>query len=532
MAETTFHVLLSDTLNAQGVGVFRRYPQLEVDVKTGLKPAELAEIIAPYHGLVVRSATHVTREVVERADSLRVIGRAGVGVDNIDLEAATRRGIVVMNSPLGNSVTTAEHAISMMMALARHIPTANAAVRAGRWERSKFVGIEVSNKTLGVVGLGNIGRIVAERAIGLRMKVIGYDPILTREAAARIGVEMVTLEQLYRRADFITVHTPLTPDTRSLIGAAAFAAMKPGVRIINCARGGIVDEQALADALESGKIAGAALDVFVEEPPPKDHPLLRFDQVIATPHLGAATDEAQIQVAIDIAQQIADFLINGVISHSVNMPALSPKELETLGPHLRLAERLGRLAAQLIAEPPAQITVGLGGEAAGLKAEPITAAALKGLLSGFLDQDFNYVSAPFIARERGISVTESRSRETTDYVNTLTLSVRTAGGVHEVAGAVIGNRGLRLVRIDGYRVEAVPEGYFLMLHNRDVPGVVGAVGSMLGQAGINIAGLELGRDRAGGMALSLVEVDGAVPAAVLERLKTIPAIVSATLLKL
>jgi D-3-phosphoglycerate dehydrogenase len=532
MAEPAFRVLLSDTLNAQGVDVLRRFPQIGVDIKTGLKPPELAGIISPYHALIVRSATQVTREVIDRADALRVIGRAGVGVDNIDLQAATRRGVVVMNSPLGNSVTTAEHAVSMMMALARHIPAANAAVHAGRWERSRFTGVEVCNKTLGVIGLGNIGRIVAERALGLRMKVIGYDPILTAEAAARIGVEMVTLEQLYRRADFITVHTPLTRDTRSLIAPAAFALMKPGVRIINCARGGIVDEQALADALASGKVAGAALDVFVEEPPPKDHPLLKFDNVIATPHLGAATDEAQIQVAIDIAQQTADFLLNGVISHSVNMPALSPKELETLGPHLQLGERLGRLAAQLIGEPPVQITVGLGGEAAALKAEPITAAALKGLLSGFLDQDFNYVSAPFIARERGISVTESRSRETTDYINTLTLAVRTASGTHEVAGAVIGNRGLRLIRIDGYRVEAVPEGYFLMLHNRDVPGVVGAVGSMLGQAGVNIAGLELGRDRAGGTALSLVEVDGAVPAEVLERLKTIPAITSAALLKL
>jgi D-3-phosphoglycerate dehydrogenase len=531
MAES-FRVLLSDALNPQGVEVFSRYPQLRVDIKTGLKPAELAEIIAPYHALVVRSSTRVTREVIERAEALRVIGRAGVGVDNIDLEAATRRGIVVMNSPLGNSVTTAEHALSMLMALARHIPAANAAVKAGRWERGKFTGVEVSNKTLGVIGLGNIGRIVAERAQGLKMKVIGYDPILTAEAAARIGVEMVSLEQLYRRADFITVHAPLTKDTRGLVGAAAFAVMKPGVRIINCARGGIVDEQALCEALRSGKVAGAALDVFVEEPPPKDHPLLRFDNVIATPHLGAATDEAQIQVSIDIAQQIAEFLLEGVIRHSVNMPALSPKELETLGPHLRLAERLGRLAAQLIDEAPAQITVGLGGEAAGLKAEPITAAALKGLLSGFLDQEFNYVSAPFIARERGISVTESRSRETTDYVNTLTLSVRTAAGMHEVAGAVIGNRGLRLIRIDGYRVEAVPEGYFLMLHNRDVPGVVGAVGSMLGQAGINIAGLELGRDRVGGTALSLVEVDQPVPPEVLERLKTLPAITAAALLKL
>lgn len=531
MAES-FRVLLSDSLNPLGVEVFSRYPQLRVEVKTGLKPDELAGVIAPYHALVVRSSTRVTREVIERAESLRVIGRAGVGVDNIDLEAATRRGIVVMNSPLGNSVTTAEHALSMLMALARHIPAANAAVKAGRWDRGKFTGVEVSNKTLGVIGLGNIGRIVAERAQGLKMKVIGYDPILTAEAAGRIGVEMVSLEQLYRRADFITVHAPLTRDTSGMVGAAAFALMKPGVRIINCARGGIVDEQALCEALRSGKVAGAALDVFVEEPPPRNHPLLQFDNVIATPHLGAATDEAQIQVAIDIAQQVAEFLLEGVIRHSVNMPALSPKELETLGPHLRLAERLGRLAAQLIDDPPVQITVGLGGEAAGLKAEPITAAALKGLLSGFLDQEFNYVSAPFIARERGISVTESRSRETTDYVNTLTLSVRTASGVHEAAGAVIGNRGLRLIRIDGYRVEAVPEGYFLMLHNRDVPGVVGAVGTMLGQAGINIAGLELGRDRVGGTALSLVEVDQPVPPQVLERLKTLPAITAAALLKL
>ncbi len=531
MAEN-FRVLLSDPLNPQGLEVLSRHPQLKVDVRTGLKPSELAAIIAPYHALVVRSATRVTREIVDRAACLRIIGRAGVGVDNIDLEAATRRGIVVMNSPVGNSVTTAEHTISMMMALARHIPAADAAVKAGRWERANFIGIEVFNKTLGIIGLGNIGRIVAERALGLRMKVIGFDPILTGDAAARIGVEMVTLEQLFRRADFITMHTPLTADTRGLMGAAAFAMMKPGVRIINCARGGIVDEQALCEALAAGKVAGAALDVFVDEPPPPDHPLLRLGNVIATPHLGAATDEAQIQVAIDIAQQIAEFLLEGVIRHSVNMPALSPRELETLGPHLRLAERLGRLAAQLIEEPPSRLTVGLGGEAAGLSAEPITAAALKGLLSGFLDQEFNFVNAPFIARERGISVTESRSRETTDYVNTLALSVQTPGGTHEVAGAVIGNRALRLIRIDGYRLEAVPEGYFLMLHNRDVPGVVGAVGTMLGQAGINIAGLELGRDRIGGMALSLVEVDEAVPAEVLERLKTIPAITAAALLKL
>ncbi len=528
-----FRVLLSDSLAPQGLDVLRRHsPRIEFDSKVGLKPSELAAAIEPYDALLIRSSTKVTREVIERAKALKVIGRAGVGVDNVDLEAATRRGVVVMNSPSGNSVTTAEHAISMMMALARHIPAANASLRAGRWERGKFTGTEVCNKTLGVIGLGNIGRIVADRAIGLKMKVIGYDPFFTAEAAVRLGFELVSLDQMYERADFITVHTPLTDETRGMVGEAAFAKMRKGVRIINCARGGIVDETALLEALRSGKVAGAALDVFVEEPPPADHPLLKLDSVIATPHLGAATDEAQVQVAVDIAQQVIDFLIDGVARHAVNLPALSPQELEVLGPHLRLAEKLGKLAAQLISDTPTLVTVALGGEAADLNAEPIGAAALKGLLSGSLDQELNYVNAPFIARERGIRVTETRSREATDYVNTLFLSVRTATGEHEVAGAVLGNRAMRLIRIDGYRVEAVPEGYFLMLHNRDVPGVVGAVGTMLGQSGINIAGLELGRDRVGGTALSLVEVDGPVPTAVLEKLKTIPAITAASLLKL
>jgi D-3-phosphoglycerate dehydrogenase len=528
----SFRVLLSDSLAQQGLEVLRHHPELQVDLKPGIKPDDLAAAIGDYDALIIRSGTRITREIIDRADRLKVIGRAGVGVDNVDVQAATRRGIVVMNSPLGNSVTTAEHAISMMMALARLIPAADRSVHEGKWERGKFIGIEVCNKTLGVIGLGNIGRIVADRAIGLKMKVVGFDPILTPDAAARLGIELVGLEELYRRADFITVHTPLTADTRGLVGTAAFDKMKKGVRVINCARGGIVDEAALAAALKSGKVAGAALDVFVEEPPPKDHPLLAMPGVIATPHLGAATDEAQVQVAVDIAQQVADFLLEGAIRYAVNIPALSPKELEKLGPHLSLAEKLGRLLAQLIDSAPSQVTVSLGGEAAGLNAEPLTAAVLKGLLSSFLEQELNYVNAPFIARERGIRVIESRSREVTDYVNTITITAQNAGNTHEVAGAVIGNRALRLIRIDGFRVEAVPEGYFLMLHNRDVPGVVGAVGTMLGQEGINIGGLELGRDRVGGMALSLVEVDEPVPPAVIEKLKTLPAIVSASLLKL
>jgi D-3-phosphoglycerate dehydrogenase len=527
-----FRVLISDSLAEPGLEVLRQHPRISLDIRTGLKPPELAEIIAPYHALIIRSATRVTQEVIERADALRVIGRAGVGVDNIDVNAATRRGIVVMNSPLGNSVTTAEHAIAMMMALTRHIPAANSSVHAGKWERSKFTGAEVSGKTLGVIGLGNIGRIVADRGIGLKMKVVGFDPIMTAEAAARAGIELVPLDELFRRADFISVHTPLTDDTRGLIGRSAFALMKKGVRIINCARGGIVDEEALYEALVSGRVAGAALDVFSVEPPPRDHPLLTLDNLIATPHLGAATDEAQVQVAIDIAQQVIAFLVEGVVQHSVNLPALSPKEMEVLGPHLRLAEKLGILASQLITTAPIEVTVGLGGEAASLRAEPITAAVLKGLLSAFLEQPLNYVNAPYIARERGIHVTETRSREATDYIDTLSVSVRTPEAKHEVAGAVFGNRTLRIIRIDGYRVEAVPEGYYLMLHNRDVPGVVGAIGTALGRSGINIAGLELGRDRVGGMALSLVEVDEAVPESVLESLKTIPAITSAAFIKL
>ncbi len=527
-----FRILLSDQLAEQGLQILRAHPEFDVDVKLGLAPSALASIIAGYDALIIRSATKVTREVIDAASNLRVIGRAGVGVDNVDLEAATRRGIVVMNSPLGNTVTTAEHTIAMMMAVARHIPAADRALREGRWDRSRFIGVELCNKVLGIIGLGNIGRVVADRALGLKMHVIASDPILTSEAASKLGVELVSLDELLARADFITIHTPLTPETRGMIGQAAFQKMKPGVRLINCARGGIVDEQALVDALRSGKVAGAALDVFSQEPLPPDHPLLSFPNVVVTPHLGAATDEAQTQVAIDIAQQVADFLLHGIVRHAVNLPALSPRELEAMRPHLQLAEKLGHLAAQLIKEAPEEVTIGLGGDAANLNPEPIVAAALKGLLSHFMEQTLNYVNAPFIARERGIRVVETRSREVTDYVNNLTLEVRTASGVLKVAGAVVGKRGLRLIGIDGFRFEAVPEGNFLVLHNRDVPGVVGAVGTILGSEGINIAGLDLGRDRVGGMAISLVAVDEPVSSSVIERLKTIPAITSAAAVSL
>src|SRR5262245_43496902 len=527
-----YRVLLTDSLGPEGLEKLRGQPELEIDARPGIKPDELLAAIRGAHGLIIRSGAKVTADVLGHADKLRVIGRAGIGVDNVDVEAATKRGIVVMNTPGGSNVTTAEHAITMLLALARNVPQAAASVRAGRWERSRWLGTEVCNKVLGVIGLGNIGAIVAERALGLRMKVIAFDPFVTLETAARLRVELVSLDELHAGADFITIHTPLTPETRGLIGRETIARMKRGVRIINCARGGIVDEAALADAIRAGHVAGAALDVFAEEPPPKDDPLVQLEQVICTPHLGASTGEAQVNVAIAIAQQVADFLCRGIIQNAVNVPSLSPEVLQVLRPYLLLAEKLGTLQAQLITEAPQEVTVQASGEVAERDVRSLTAAVLRGLLGQLLEASVNFVNAPAIARERGIKVIESRAPQMSDYVNALAVQVRTASRTLGVEGAVFGAGTVRLTKIDGFRMEAVPEGYVLMLHNRDVPGVVGKVGTLLGESEINIAGIELGRERVWGMALSLIHVDGAVPDAVLERLRTLPQIVSAQLLRL
>lgn len=525
-------VLITDSLAQQGLDRLSAYADLEVDIRPGLSPEEFVRAIPPYQGLIVRSGTRVTKEAIAAATSLRVVGRAGIGVDNIDVEAATRRGIVVMNTPGGNNVTTAEHALSLLLALARNIPQANASLKAGRWEREKFIGSEVANKVLGVIGLGNIGAIVAERALGLKMRVVAYDPFVSSEVAAKLRVELVSLDELYAQADFITVHTPLTKETRSLIGAAAFAKMKKGVRIINCARGGIVDEEALLHALTGGQVAGAALDVFVQEPLPPTHPLLKLDQVICTPHLGAATDEAQINVAVAIADQVASFLTRGVIQNAVNFPALTPKMVEILHPYLVLGEKLGSFLAQITAEAPLEVQVEYSGEIIEYDIAPATAAVLRGLLSPFLESAVNYVNAPHIARERGIRIVESRSSRPSDFLNAVVVRVVGATSSNLVEGAVFSNKAVRLVRVNDFYLEAVPEGYILVLHNRDVPGVVGAVGTLLGQRGINIAGLELGRERVGGMAISLIHVDGQVPPEVLAELRTLEPIVSAQLIRL
>lgn len=529
-------VLVSDKLAPEGLRVLQDAAAtggISFDSRPGLSPAELIAAIGDYDALIVRSGTTVTAEVIAAATRLRAIGRAGIGVDNIDVDAATRRGIAVMNTPGGNNVTTAEHAISMMLALARSIPQATASMRAGKWEKSKFTGSEISGKILGLVGIGNIGKLVAERGRGLKMKVIAHDPFITEERAAEIGVELAPLDEVLARADFVSLHVPLTADTRNLLGSTQMRSMKKGARLINCARGGIVNEAALAEALSSGHLAGAALDVFEEEPPRPDSPLLSLENVICTPHLGAATEEAQVNVAVAVAEQVVDFLVRDVTRNAVNVPSVTAEQLEVLRPYLKLGEKLGALQAQLLEQAPTEVKVEYGGEVATVDVQPVTVAVLHGLLDRLLESStVNYVNARELARERGIKITESRTAQTSGYVNQVKVSVRTMDKESEVVGAVFGREVVRLVRVDRFHLEAVPEGRILMLHNRDVPGVVGAVGTLLGEAKVNIAGLELGREAVGGIALSLVHVDDAVPQAVLARLRSLPEILSADLLEL
>ncbi|MBM4269763.1 MAG: phosphoglycerate dehydrogenase [Deltaproteobacteria bacterium] len=532
-------VLVSDKLAPEGLERLEKEPGIEVDHRPGLSPDELKAIIGGYDALIIRSGTKVTADVIAVADRLKVVGRAGTGVDNVDVPAATRRGIVVMNTPGGNNITTAEHAVSMALACARFIPQADASLRGGKWEKTAFTGTEVTGKTFGVVGLGNIGRVVANRACGLAMKVIAHDPFVTPETKP-LEVEMVSFDELLSRADFISVHVPLTPETKNLIDAKAIARMRPGVRIINCARGGIVDEAALADGIRSGKVAAAAVDVFVDEPPSRDHPLLALQNVVVTPHLGASTEEAQTNVAVAIADQVADFLRSGAITAAVNMPPLTPEQRESLAPFLELGEKLGSLVQQLGASDakapggaPVSVEIEYRGDVVERGSKTVTAAVLRGLLVPILGDDLNYVSAPVIARERGISVRETVSAQPSDFRNRIGVSVRFASEArHEVAGAVFGGRILRLVKINDFFLEAVPDGYILMLHNRDVPGVVGQVGTLLGRNRVNIAGLELGREKIGGRAVSLFHVDEPVPDSALAELRQMPEVLSAALIRL
>ncbi|MGH9852818.1 MAG: phosphoglycerate dehydrogenase [Blastocatellia bacterium] len=518
-------ILISDNLSKLGVNLLRRHEQFQVDFNAGLKPEELKKIIGDYQALIVRSETRVTPEIIAAADNLKVIGRAGTGVDNINVPAATARGIVVMNAAGGNSVTTAEHTISLMMSLARKIPQAHGKLKSGVWDKKSFMGAELAGKTLGVIGLGNIGKIVASRAVGLAMKVVAYDPFITKEVAARAGIELATLDEVFERSDFVTVHTPMTEETRGIIGQSAFAKMKDGVRVINCARGGLVDEQALYDAIKAGKVAGAALDVFEQEPVPADHPLLTLDEVVVTPHLGASTHEAQDSVAITIAETVANFLLTGAIAGAVNVPAVSSEALETMRPYLGLGEKLGVFQSQFFNRPVSEVQINYSGEVADLDVRPITQAVLTGLLKS-VSARVNQVNASLIAEERGLRVTESKARAAQDFTTLVEVVVGNEKSESRIAGTIFGRGEQRIVVIDSYRLEAAAEGQMLVLQNSDQPGVVGRVGTFLGDHHVNIAQLYLSRNRAGGTALSVYQVDSALDAATLAELAKAPHMIS------
>jgi D-3-phosphoglycerate dehydrogenase len=525
-------VLVSDSLSDEGLSILERAHGLETDYRPGITPDELRRILPEYEGLIIRSGTKVTADLLSVATRLRVVGRAGIGVDNVDLAAATERGVIVMNTPEGNAVTTAEHAISLMTSLARRIPQATASMRAGRWEKNHFSGLELFDRVLGVVGLGNIGSIVADRARGLRMRVIAFDPVVSEERAQRLGVELVSLDELLRRADVITLHVPLTKETRGLIGKSAFARTRRGVLVINAARGGIVDEAALIEALDSGQCGGAALDVFEQEPPPADHPLLGRDDVVLTPHLGAATEQAQLNVARAIAEQVVAYLVDGVVRNAVNMPSVSADELEELGPYIALGEKIGLFQGQIPSDV-AEIDIEYAGEIAQLNTKPITIAVLRGMLLPWCGETVNYVNAPLLAQRRGIRVIESKAAEPEDFLSLLSVRVRDRSGrEHLACGTIFGRTQPRLVRVDNFRFEAIPEGATILLHNQDQPGVVGRVGTLLGDASVNIARMQLGLDRPTGQALQLLSVEGNVDDALLARLRALPGVQTVKLLDL
>jgi D-3-phosphoglycerate dehydrogenase len=514
-------VLISDALSPAAVAIFKdRGLDVEFQPNLGKDKDKLAATINGFDGLAIRSATKVTGKLLEQAKNLKVIGRAGIGVDNVDIPAATARGIIVMNTPFGNSITTAEHAISLMLALARQIPEADSSTRAGKWEKNKFLGVEIFGKTLGIIGCGNVGSIVADRALGLKMKVIAYDPFLSGERALKLGVEKVELDELWRRADFITLHTPLTEKTRNIINAETLAHMRRGVRLINCARGELIDDVALVAALKSGHVAGAALDVFREEPATQSV-LFGLPNVVCTPHLGASTMEAQENVALQIAEQMSDYLLRGAISNAVNFPSISAEEAPKLKPFIALAEKLGSFAGQLTESGIKQVRLTYEGVVAQMNTKALTSAAVAGLLRPML-QEVNAVSAPIVAKDRGIIVEDTRRDAEGDHDSLITLAVVTDRQTRSVSGTVFADGRPRIVDIKGIRMDAEFAPSMLYVTNQDKPGFIGRFATLLAEAGINIATFHLGRESPGGNAIALVEVDGSVPAEVLAKVRQIP----------
>ncbi len=521
-------ILVTDGIAAEGKNLLESAANLEPDIRLKVEPDELKRIIANYQGVIIRSATNITAEVIEAAGgNLKVIGRAGIGVDNIDVSAATRNGIVVMNTPEANAVTTAEHAIALMFSLARQIPQAHISTASGKWERGKFKGIELFGKTLGLVGLGTIGKLVAERAIGVKMNAVAYDPFLSPEAAERAGVKLASLEQTLAESDVVTIHAPLTPETKNLIDTDAIAGMRDGAILINCARGGIVDEQALSEAVSSGKLAGAALDVFSSEPPPEDGPALQNpDKMIFTPHLGASTREAQEKVGAAIARQIIDFA-GGVIKNAVNMPSLDARQAERMSPYVALSEKLGSFLGQ-ICRGAERVEVEYGGDIAEFDTTVLTLSVLKGFLSPVMDTVVTHVNASVIAEDRGIEIVESKTNVSGDYTNLITVKVSTPEGKRSVSGVIFGKKEPRFVMMDGVSLDVIPEGVLLISENYDKPGLIAGMCGILSEAGVNIARMHLGRENMGGRAIVFTSVDSSVGEAEMEKINALQDIISIT----
>ncbi len=497
-------VLISDNLSPIGVKILQD-AGLEVDVKTGLTPEELKAVIPAYDGLVIRSASKVTEEIIEAGEKLKVVGRAGIGLDNVNIPAASKKGIIVMNAPDGNATTAAEHAIAMMMALTRNIPQATASMKQGKWEKKKFGGREVTGKTVGIVGIGRIGSIFAERAQGLKMKVIAFDPHMPKELVDKLGVELVSLDELCRRADFISVHVPLTKETKHLVSTEQFKLMKKECLFIDCARGGVVDEEALYEALKAGQIRGAGLDVFEVEPTTTENcKLLALDNFICTPHLGASTAEAQENVAVAIAEQVADYLLRGTVTNAVNVPSVSADVLSQVGPYISLAEMLGSFHMQIAKGGVEEVVIEFCGDLAEMVTSPITVAFLKGLFTPILKDAVNYVNAPIIAQERGIRVVEAKTSKSDDFLNLINIRVKTTEGENILAGTVFGKNEPRLVRLNGFRLEALPAGPMLFVENNDIPGVIGLLGTTLGVDGVNISRMTVGEQREGGHNVNVI----------------------------
>lgn len=524
-------ILVSDPLSEEGLKILKDVLNFEVDIQTGLKPEALKEKIKDYDALIVRSATKVTAEVIEAAEKLKVIGRAGVGLDNVDLPAATKKGIIVMNTPGGNTISTAEHALSLILALSRNIAQANTSTKKGEWKRSKFMGVELYGKALGVVGFGRIGKEVAKRALSFGMRVLAYDPFLSREVAESIGVEMVELKALLQQADYITVHTPLTDETKHMISVEAFALMKQGVRVVNCARGGIIDEAALAEAVKNGKVAGAALDVFEKEPLSAESELLNLDNVILTPHLGASTEEAQLNVAVEVAEIVRDALLGKCIRNAANYPCVETEVFKALEPYIELSEKLGSFTAQLTEGRFKALEIIYAGEIIKYDLAPLTMSLTKGVLSPILKDSVNFINALSLAQERGIKITESRSSKEEEFVNLIQVSVKTDKETRVVTGTLSANKQPRIVKIDDYYVELAPLGEMVMIQNWDRPGLIGNLGTLLGKHNINIAAMTFGREKPGGRSISVFNVDSGISADLLNKIMRTENILSVKVIK-